>query len=104
MCFSGEDENNLKRVRTMTIHTTTLNGTLSTLDLDVMFAEVEAMPTKDVWGRPDALKTAMMYEALYNAWYFRNMSFCDGSGMMAEAKNKAAKYYRQHADEIEKMK
>jgi len=88
----------------MAIHTTTLNGTLSTLELDVMFAEVEAMPTKDVYGRPDALKTAMMYEALYNAWYFRNMSFCDGSGMMAEAKNKAAKYYRQHADEIEKMK
>jgi hypothetical protein len=88
----------------MAIYTTTANGTLSTQQLDVMFTEVQAMPTKDVYGRPDALKTAMMYEALHEFWHFRNLAFGDGEGMKSEAKNKAAKWYRKHADEMEALK
>lgn len=85
----------------MTTYTTTLTGECSTVELDVMFAELQAMKTTDAYGRPDALKTAQMYEYMFDVWYRRNLSYGDGSGMMATAKRKAAEWYRKHAEEIE---
>lgn len=85
----------------MTTYTTTLTGECSTSELDVMFSELQAMKTTDVYGRPDSLKTAQMYEFMFDVWERRNRSYGDGSGMMATAKRKAAEWYRKYAGEIE---
>lgn len=87
----------------MTIYTTN-NGCLSSSVIDEMFANCATMETRDVYGKPDLLKTAKFWDALSDAWELRNRTFCDGSGMVAECRNKAARYYREYADQLEGLK
>lgn len=71
--------------------------TISTSKLDAMFAEAEAMPTKDAFGRTDILLSAKQCEAMGNAFEMRHREFGDSAGAAGEWFCRASKYYESHA-------